>query len=132
MKYLGIDYGTKRVGIALSDDDGSFAFPKTVFDTIMAIQEIALLCQSEQVVAIVLGESVATNEVHNMVAVKTAAFKKKLEKVLSIPIYFEREDFSSVEAHRYQTKKGSRDDSAAAIILQRYLDKLLDTKKLPQ
>ena len=123
MKYLGIDYGTKRVGIALSDEEGSFAFPKTVFDTRMAIQEIALLCKSELVGGVVIGESVATNEIPNEVAGNAATFKNKLEKAISIPIYYEREDFSSVEAHRYQTKKGSRDDSAAAIILQRFLDK---------
>jgi RNase H-fold protein (predicted Holliday junction resolvase) len=37
-------------------------------------------------------------------------------------VYRQNELFSSVEAHRYQTKKGDRDDSAAAIILQRFLD----------
>ena len=51
------------------------------------------------------------------------SFVKKLETKVNVPIIFEREDFSSVEAHRYQTKKGNRDDSAAAIILQRFLDK---------
>lgn len=127
MKILGIDYGTKRIGLALSDDGGEFAFPYSIVASEEAIQKIIELISHESVVNIVVGYSVASNGVENDTAHKAKNFKEKLETATSIPIYFEREDFSSFEAHRYQTKAGSRDDSAAAIILQRFLDR---TKKI--
>jgi putative Holliday junction resolvase len=123
MKYLGIDYGTKRVGIALSDEGGSFAFPKDIVPTAGAIAYIESLLKEGDITSIIVGESLATNGQENDVVVMARSFAKKLELVTSVPIVFEREGFSSVEAHRYQTKKGSRDDSAAAVILQRFLDK---------
>jgi len=123
MKYLGVDFGTKRVGIAVSDEVGEFAFPRKILATADAVKEIAKLCIEEQVGAIVIGKSIATNEEENIVAKAASAFANALVAHTKLPIEFEREDFSSMEAHRYQIKAGSRDDSAAAIILQRFLDK---------
>ncbi len=123
MKYLGIDYGTKRVGIAISDNDGSFAFPKGILPLEKSLDYIASLIQSENIQGVVVGQSVASNGVDNEVVQEAKSFASRLENKILVPIFFEREDFSSVEAHRYQTKKGSRDDSAAAVILQRFLDK---------
>lgn len=123
MQYIGIDYGTKRVGIALSDEEGSFAFPKEIVATNEAIDSITALTETGTITAIVIGESLANNGGENDILSHTRRFVEKLKTVVSIPIIFEREGFSSVEAHRYQTKKGNRDDSAAAVILQRFLDK---------
>ena len=111
-KYVGIDYGTVRIGLAVSDDSGSFAFPKGIVSSPSAVE--------------VIGYSLASNGGENDVASKAVSFKERLAAVVGdMPIFFEREDFSSFEAHRYQVKAGSRDDSAAAIILQRFLDKLV-------
>ena len=123
MQYIGVDYGTKRVGIAISDEEGSFAFPKGIVPTSDAIGYIETLVKTGAISGIVVGESLATNGEENDVLFMTKSFAKKLAAVVSVPIVFEREGFSSVEAHRYQTKKGNRDDSAAAVILQRFLDK---------
>jgi putative Holliday junction resolvase len=123
MQYIGVDYGTKRVGIALSDEEGSFAFPKEIVATNEAIDSITALTETGTITAIVIGESLANNGGENDILSHTKRFVEKLKTVVSIPIIFEREGFSSVEAHRYQTKKGNRDDSAAAVILQRFLDK---------
>ena len=58
MKYLGIDYGKKRVGLAISDDLGNMAFPKAVLENdpelLKKIKEIIL---NEKVEAVVMGES---------------------------------------------------------------------------
>ncbi len=123
MQYMGVDYGTKRVGIAISDEEGSFAFPKEIVATSEAVSFIKALCEMSPIGAVVIGESLATNGEENDVVIMAKSFAKKLESSISVPIFFEREGFSSVEAHRYQTKKGNRDDSAAAVILQRFLDK---------
>lgn len=125
MKYLGIDFGTKKIGIAVSDDDGAFAFPKGIIATAQAMQELTSLCAAENIGHIVIGESIATNEEKNVLADAARVFAEMLSAKTNLPISFEREDFSSVEAHRYQTTAGDRDDSAAAIILQRFLDKVV-------
>ena len=123
MRYLGIDYGTKRVGIAISDEAGEFAFPKAIVSTGEALDIIDTICKQEQVAAIVIGESLASNGEQNNLTPLINAFKAKLTLLTELPIFFEREGFSTVEAHRYQIDAGKRDDSAAAIILQRFLDK---------
>ncbi len=122
MKYLGIDYGTKRIGIAVSDDNGEFAFPKGIVGPASAVAEIAALCEKEKIEGIVIGKSVASNGVENDIVEKAEEFGKKLSAAVQLPIFFQDENFSTVEAHRYQTAAGNRDDSAAAIILQRFLD----------
>jgi len=124
MKYLGIDYGTKRIGIAVSDENGEFAFPKIILESDKyTLEKIAQLVTEENVGGVVIGESLASNGAPNALVQETIRFKEKLEVIVAVPVFLEREGFSTVEAHRYQTKKGSRDDSAAAIILQRFLDK---------
>lgn len=124
MKYLGIDYGTKRIGVALSDEEGSFAFPKTIIPTEDAIGAIQDICVQEEVGGIVIGEPIATNNERNIIAGEVDSFCKKVATATKIPIHREQEGFSSVEAYRYQQTRGPADDSAAAIILQRFLDKL--------
>ncbi|MEK7228097.1 MAG: Holliday junction resolvase RuvX [Patescibacteria group bacterium] len=123
MKYLGIDYGTKRIGLALSDEDGSFAFPREIVATDTLFEYLDTLMDEEEVGGIVIGESLATNGQQNELAETIQILGKKIEEKTGKQVFFIREDFSSVEAHRYQTKAGARDDSAAAIILQRFLDK---------
>lgn len=123
MRYLGIDYGTKKVGLALSDEGGCFAFPHSIVkndrDLFEAIQNV---CEEEKVEALVVGYSLTQHGEENDVVEATNVFTKKLGALLVLPIHKQNELFSSVEAHRYQIKKGDRDDSAAAIILQRFLD----------
>lgn len=124
VKILGIDYGTKRVGLAMSDDGAEFAFPYNIIKSDKNLEdEICRLIDQEKVSAVVIGESRASNDVLNPVSVDTNKFIERLKQKIKTPIYLEREGFSTFEAHRYQPKKGHRDDSAAAIILQRYLDK---------
>jgi len=122
MKYLGIDYGTKRIGIAISDDGGEFAFPKGIVAAPNAIDDIVTICEKENIEAIVIGKSVASNGADNDIVPQTEKFKEKLSEAIKLPIFFQQESFSTVEAHRYQVDAGKRDDSAAAIILQRFLD----------
>lgn len=123
MRYIGIDYGSKRVGIAISDPDGLLAFPKTVIQEKDALEYVLGLIVETDAGGIVIGKSVNSDGVFNSIMDKIHDFETKLMRHTNTPIYFEREDFSSYEAHRFQTQKGTKDDSAAAIILQRFLDK---------
>lgn len=120
-KYIGVDYGTKKVGIALSDESGSFAFPYAIVTPQTLKETILSMKEKEPIAGIVFGLSVATNGATNELSDTIRVVAGTLTHIA--PVYFEQEMFSSVEAHRYQTDAGDRDDSAAAIILQRFLDK---------
>jgi putative Holliday junction resolvase len=136
MKHLGIDYGSKRVGLALSDDGGSMAFPyKILSNNLELIDDIHNICGTESVSAIVIGESHDLSGQPNKIMGSIEEFKRNLEAELDLPIYFQKEFMTTIEARGREGKeqnnarksaKGatlSADASAAALILQRYLDK---------
>ncbi len=124
MKFLGIDYGAKRVGIALSDSAGSMAFPHAVIlndkKLILTIKEV---CEKENIEAIVLGESFDYKMKPNVIMEKITPFKKELESATNLPVHFEHEFMTSAAAGHLQRRGEMIDASAAAIILQSYLDK---------
>lgn len=123
MKYVGIDYGTKKIGLSIGGKETNFAFPLSVVPKAEIFSVLESLIKKESIKAFVIGESLSTNGEQNDLSDQIVSFVEKLKMKFGLPVFLEREDFSSVEAHRYQTKKGDRDDSAAAIILQRFLDK---------
>ncbi len=124
MKYLGIDYGEKRVGIAVSDDSGSVAFPRIVLDNDKnLVSKVSDLCCDESIEAIVLGESKNFDGKENIIMAEIKVFKKKLEEFIKLPIYFEPEFLTSAEALHIQGKNDMLDASAATLILKSFLDK---------
>ncbi len=124
MKYLGIDYGEKRVGIATSDDEGKIAFPKVVLENSPElIKEIIALCTDNKIEAIVIGESHDYKGEENKINPKIISFKKDLMKEVSLPTFLEPEFMSSMQVEKTFGKTDMLDASAAAIILQTYLDK---------
>ena len=132
MKYLGIDFGTKRVGIALSDDSATLARPFGVLkNTNSLIGELESLIAKEGVEGIVIGSSEG-----NKVQGDINELVGQLTLTTFLPVELMNESFSSVEAHgrkgKEQTsaratkapqKPSDLDARAAAVILQRYLDK---------
>ena len=124
MRYLGIDYGAKRVGIAFSDIEGGMAFPHAVLpNDKKLISTIKELCDKEHIAEIVLGESLDYKMKPNVIMEKITPFKKELEEVTVLPVHFEREFMTSAAAGHLQGKGEMIDASAAALILQSYLDK---------
>jgi putative holliday junction resolvase len=134
MKYLGIDYGTKRIGIATSDDEGRVAFPLTVVDAgPEALSQIVELAKKNNVQKVVIGESQTLGGEANAVQEDIGQFKKDIAELSGLPVEYEREFFTSSLAARQFTPDGSRkenpehknlDASAAALLLQSYLDKM--------
>lgn len=124
MRYLGIDYGAKRIGIAVSDEGAGFAFPKeTIPNDVSAIDRIASFVKTDHIGAIVIGDARAINGVENPGTASADAFVKNLEQYVKVPVHVSWEAWSSVEAGRFAPKGKEHDDAAAAaIILQRYLD----------
>lgn len=124
MKLLGIDYGTKRTGIAMADSAIGMAFPQKVLKSdANLLYTITELCKKEGIEKIILGESKRLDGTDNLVAKEIGIFKKNVESQIGIPIVYEPEFYTSVQAARIQGENDMIDASAAAIILQSYLDK---------
>lgn len=124
MRSLGIDYGSKRVGISLSDEGGVVAFPHSVLkNSESLLKEVLELCDKEGVVQVVIGESKNFKGVRNTIMDAVDAFITTWRKESALPIYLEPEFLTSYQAEQIQGKNDKLDASAAAIILQSYLDK---------
>ena len=83
MKLLGIDYGTKRVGISLSDESGKMAFPHDVFkNDKKLVDNVKSICEEETVSAIVMGESKDYKQKENPLMVDIYKFKTFLDLFL--------------------------------------------------
>ena len=120
MRYLGIDYGTKRIGVAVSDEEGRIAFPFTTIEAGRgAPSAVYALVKEKGASAVVVGESRNFKDEPNTVQEDIAQFKKDLEELAGVPVYYEREFMTSALAAR----SGGDDSSAAALILQSYLDR---------
>lgn len=122
-RILGIDYGSKRVGVALSDEEGRVAFPKAILENnSQLIDKLKIFVKENTIRAIVIGESFKSTGEENKIMADAREFAKRLGEDAELPIFFEKEFFTSVEARRY-AEHPEVDDSAAALILQRYLDR---------
>ena len=125
MRYLGIDYGSKRIGIAVSDDEGRMAFPSGIIPNRgkTAIKEIADRVRKEHVNLIVIGMPMGLNGKETEQTQATRLFITALRNTIQLPIETENEMLTSRMAKASGMKDGHIDASSAAIILQSYLDK---------
>lgn len=133
-RYLGIDYGLKRTGVAVSDPLGIFASALETVDSAKLIDYIKNYASREKVIGFVVGYPVNTDGRPSESLPHVQAFLKELEKAFpEVPVHLEDERFTSVLAHRamidggmkYKDRrnKASVDKIAAAIILQGFLDR---------
>lgn len=127
-RLLGIDFGRKRVGIAMSDEEQKIAFPKTAYpNDKKLIERIANYCEENSVAGIVLGESKNFKGEANPIMRDILKFKTNIEKATSLPVFMEPEFMTSAEAEKMRAEEDGcgkmLDASAAAVILQSYLDK---------
>lgn len=124
MRLLGIDYGTKRVGIALSDETGVMAFPHiTMHNDADLLERIASLAEEKEVGAVVVGQSISHEGVPNTVQEKIDLFTTALAERLGVPIHAMPEQFTTQAALRLQGRTAQTDASAAALILDAYITK---------
>jgi len=128
MRRMGIDYGTKRVGVALTDERGMMAFPHTTLlnDDALVAQMVALVREKE-VGEIVVGRSHDFDGAPNAVQTHIDAFTASLRAVLDIPVHEELEFMSTQHALRDQGRTAHTDASAAALILDAYITRHPDT-----
>lgn len=124
MRYLGIDYGGKRVGAAISDESGKIAFPHAVLENNRdLVAKVLAIVQEKNIGAIVLGESRNFRGEVNVIMEKITPFQKELEETSGLPVFWEKEFMTTQAAERIQGAHKGIDASAAALILQSYLDR---------
>jgi len=123
MKYLGIDYGKKYVGIAVSDEKGEFAFPyKVLKNNARLLDAIQSIIVKEKIGEIVIGESRNYKGEKNMIMAEIDQFAKKLGGT-GLGVHFEPEYLTSREATHIQGETQKIHASAAALILSSFLNK---------
>lgn len=138
MRILGLDFGSKTVGVAVSDPTGLIA---TGLEIIRREKETKLrrtyarieeLCTEYGVEKIVLGLPLNMNGTEGERVIKTKAFAENIERRTGLPIVFVDERLTTVEADelmmdlgiRREERKAHVDRIAAAYILQTYLDSI--------
>jgi len=132
-KILAIDYGKKRIGIAISDSKKSIAFPLKTIENKEIFFYLKEIIQSEKIEAIVLGEPKALNNKENILFLEVINFRKKIISLFSLPVHLVDERFSSKIASKIildaNIKKMKRRDKSlldkvsASLILETYLKK---------
>ena len=124
MRYMGIDYGTKKVGVAFSNEDGTMAFPYDVFpNDAKLVGTLTHMAEERIVDEIVIGHSLGREGKPNKVQEAIDELVRDLTLQLGLPIHLEPEQYTSREAERIQGKNEKIDASAAALILNSYLMK---------
>lgn len=121
---MGIDYGTKNVGIALSDESGSMAFPNCVLaNNDLLLKNLVSLIAKEKVAEIIIGHSLDRNGKPNAVHREVESLMLDLTLETGLPIHLQSEQYSTQAAIQLQGKNASTDASAAALILDSFITK---------
>jgi putative pre-16S rRNA nuclease len=134
-RILGIDFGLKRIGLALTDPLLIFSYPyTTISNDTSAWDNLKLIIEEKNVKKIILGYPLLNNKSQKNVAGKVMEFKKKLSSRFKLEVILWDESYTSELARQIVIKsvskkskrrdKGLLDQNSAAIILQEYLDEI--------
>ena len=135
MRYLGLDYGTKTLGVSVSD---STALIATTLRTIRyenkegLFKELKKIIEEYRITEAVLGLPLNMNGTSSLRSEETLIFKKELEETLGLIVHTQDERLSTCEAEKFlisgNVRRGDRkkviDTMAATIILQSFLDRI--------
>jgi len=133
-RYLGLDVGVRRIGIAVSDELGLTAQPVMTLETRRNPREdlrsIARLARRHAVAGLVVGNPLHISGEVSSRAVKVQAFAAELGTITGLPVYLWDERLTTREAHQVlyeagharQQHKPIVDQVAATLILQSFLD----------
>lgn len=140
MRYLGLDLGSKTLGLSISDKTGIIASDYKVLrytDESELIKELLDIIKYEQIGCLVLGYPLNLDGSVSDRCNLTLEFKNKLESLVDIPVFLEDERLTTVEANRILISNNTRRDKrkkvvdkiAAVLILQTFLDKKASANK---
>lgn len=134
MRILGIDYGRRRIGLAVSDEAGFLARPLDPYQRTHSLRKdleyLARLAREAEAGTIVVGLPLNMNGSKGEMAVEVEEFVGQLQKLMGIAVVVFDERLTSSEAERVllegnvkrKDRKRLRDGLAATLILQGYLD----------
>ena len=124
MRKLGIDYGTKKLGLAMTDESGSMAFPHSVIpNTPDLLKVLVKLIEKEKIGEIVFGHSLDRNGKPNSVHTAVEGLMLDLTLETGLPIHLQPEQYTTQAAIQLQGKTTQTDASAAALILDAFITK---------
>jgi putative Holliday junction resolvase len=124
-RVLGVDFGTKRIGLAICDENREMAFPlQVVKNDKNSISIISKIIKDKGVSFVVIGESKDFKMKDNPIMDMIRVFENLLASESGVEIDYEPEFLTSHQAHHIQGKTNMLDASAATIILQSYLDRI--------
>lgn len=130
-KIVAIDFGTKRIGLAISNENKTMALPWTTVAGGLPSAVATLQKRKDEIESIIIGLPLLMNGKKGEMAIIVEAFAKALEAALEIPVILFDERLSSKHAESalretgQSRKKNSEktDQIAAALLLQSYLEK---------
>jgi len=123
-KYLGVDWGEKRIGLALGDSETKVATP---FRTAGDMAELVKVVKGEEIDVVVVGRPVSISNFQFPISKQFEKFVDELKSKTNIPVELIDERLSSKAADALpgdKKTKAGRDEIAAMLILQIYLDKI--------
>jgi len=124
MKIMGIDFGSKKIGIALTDDSGVMAFPyQVVPNNEQFLKYVESVVVEHKVAEIVIGHSLDNDGKPNQIHSAVESFMLDVTLALGIPVHLEPEQYSTKQARQIQGKSALTDASAAALILDSFITK---------
>ena len=134
MRALGIDLGTKRIGVATSDRSGTIASPLTTVlrtgDRHADHRAIAAIVRDEEAECVVVGLPLSLTGEHGPAAEAAIAEAEQMASVVGVPVHLHDERFTTKTAHdvlmankmKAQARRRVVDKVAAAVMLQSWLD----------
>ena len=123
MRFLGVDFGAKRIGIAVSNPEGTIAFPREIVQGgAGAVERILDIVKKEDAETIVVGLPLGQGGKDTDQTMRVRGFVGELKRTTDIPVEFENELLTTRLAQK-SVQGVAPDASAAALILQSYLDR---------
>lgn len=142
MRVLGLDFGTRRVGAAISDHRGKIATPLEVYERRDRARDgghFQQLVKEHEIEGIVVGLPLHTGGGEGTSAALAREWGQWLAEVTGLPVDYHDERYTSLEAEeilreagiRHPKRRGKRDMLAAQVMLQSYLDTKLNPHEAP-
>ena len=126
-RFLAVDFGERRIGLATSDASGSLATPRTTLlrkSDEAVLEELARFAAREEIAVAVFGIPRSPEGIESPIAGRIRSFAAKFESRTGLPVRFHEETLTSDEAVRRLSRRASKEDvdrAAAAVLLEDYL-----------
>jgi putative holliday junction resolvase len=124
VKILGIDYGSKRIGLAISDETQTLARELAIVPPKEFWQQVGNIVEQEGIERVIVGLPLNLSGKPTDKTREVQGFSDQLQQLLVVPIEFMDERLSSAMAEHLPGGRQNTDSLAAQIILQNYLDKI--------